>query len=648
MLKTIVRRILAMVFLSILTTSTRGQTIDSLLAISWEEYDTSLSISCYELGKKVFAASMDSSLLLFEKGGRIAEKLKFSRGKILNWRSMGAVMGRLGKYDEAIDILQRGLALVEAEELPIINRVDFLINIGAAHHFAGFTGKAIETYIEAVDLAREHGFDDKRSMLLNNLGIFYRTLNRHEEAIQIYEESIAIRRASSDTAGVAGVYHNMGSAFYIMKQYEKALNTYYESQKLYTQLGASKDLLINQIAVGEVLTAMGKYDDVIASYEAIVQKNGIQGIDHTTKYTLFSNLAKSYIGKWNYQKALASLNQIEPILTLSDLAPQRIDFAEMKANILAALDRHSEANVYLNQYIQLSKEQAEAQSKQLLKEMETKYLSLEKDHKITLLNSSNEIQILQLEKKNRQLIYSGIGLLTAFLAVYGFYLAYRTKNKANESLHLKNNQLQDALQNNKMLIKEIHHRVKNNLQVISALLTLQSSHLKDVRAKEALKEGQDRVQSMALIHKDLYQHDNLKGVNTKDYLEQLIGNLFQSYRIDEGDIKLKMQIEPIILDVDTMIPMGLMINELISNALKHAFNNNLNNLLSISLREKSDILHLTIKDNGSGVEDIELMKEQSFGYSLIQSFARKLDAQLNITNDDGLRIELLIRNYHKV
>ena len=196
------------------------------------------------------------------------------------------------------------------------------------------------------------------------------------------------------------------------------------------------------------------------------------------------------------------------------------------------------------------------------------------------------------------------------------------------------------------LLREIHHRVKNNLQVISALLTLQSRHLKDTQAKIALKEGQDRVQSMALIHKDLYQHDNLKGVNTKEYLGQLANNLVDSYKLD--DLQLSLDIDEITLDVDTMIPLGLMVNELISNALKHAFSKNEKGHLSLSLKKKQGVLLLKIRDNGRGAVTKDLLESKSFGYSLVKSFARKLDADLIIKNDNGLSVELSIKNFQLV
>lgn len=139
----------------------------------------------------------------------------------------------------------------------------------------------------------------------------------------------------------------MAAAYYKINNYDKALENYNESRKLYTYLNASKDLLINQIAVGEVFTAMGNYNDAIKTLQPLLGKKEIAGIDHTTKYTLFASISRSYLKQNKFQQALITLNQIEPILESSDLSQQRIDFSELKATVLTSLDRHAEANIYL-------------------------------------------------------------------------------------------------------------------------------------------------------------------------------------------------------------------------------------------------------------------------------------------------------------
>jgi len=120
-------------------------------------------------------------------------------------------------------------------------------------------------------------------------------------------------------------------------------------------------------------------------------------------------------------------------------------------------------------------------------------------------------------------------------------------------------------------LKEIHHHIKNNLQFISALLGLQTDHVSDQVALDALQDGQDRVQSMPLIHPDLYQRDDLASVNVQEYFVKLIEGLFDSYNIHPDDITLHLEVVNLDLDVDTVVPIGLIVNELVSNCLQYAF-----------------------------------------------------------------------------
>ena len=147
------------------------------------------------------------------------------------------------------------------------------------------------------------------------------------------------------------------------------------------------------------------------------------------------------------------------------------------------------------------------------------------------------------------------------------YKMFRQK----EEIEQKNSIISKALDEKEILLKEIHHRVKNNLHFISALLGLQTDHVSDQVALDALQEGQDRVQSMALIHQDLYQRDDLTSVNVKDYFIKLTEGLFDSYNIHTDDITLQLDIANLDLDVDTVVPIGLIVNELVSNCLKYAF-----------------------------------------------------------------------------
>ena len=196
------------------------------------------------------------------------------------------------------------------------------------------------------------------------------------------------------------------------------------------------------------------------------------------------------------------------------------------------------------------------------------------------------------------------------------------------------------------LMKEIHHRVKNNLQVISSLLDLQSQTIGDSQAAEAIKESRNRVQTMALIHQDLYSEESLSGIEMSGYINKLAQNLFSSYNVQKNKISLKTNIEPILLDIDMVIPIGFVLNELISNALKYAFANRESGTLSIALELKSGELALMVKDDGIGFPPgLNIYQAESFGFRLVKAFAQKLKGRLEIYNDKGACVLLHIRKY---
>ena len=195
-------------------------------------------------------------------------------------------------------------------------------------------------------------------------------------------------------------------------------------------------------------------------------------------------------------------------------------------------------------------------------------------------------------------------------------------------------------------MKEIHHRVKNNLQVVSSLLDLQSHTITDSQARAAVKEGKNRVQSMALIHQNLYSEGNIKGIMVKEYISNLVQSLSDSYNISNEKVKVNINIDDLNLDVDTMIPLGLVLNELVSNSFKYAFKETTSGILNIMLEEKNEKLHLKVSDNGAGFPaDMDVKSTKSFGLKMIRAFAQKLKATLDIYNNNGAVVEMQISKF---
>ncbi|NEP03171.1 MAG: PAS domain-containing protein [Symploca sp. SIO2E9] len=180
-------------------------------------------------------------------------------------------------------------------------------------------------------------------------------------------------------------------------------------------------------------------------------------------------------------------------------------------------------------------------------------------------------------------------------------------------------------QKKEILLKEIHHRVKNNLQIISGLLYLQSRYVEDQATLQVLQESRERLQTMALIHEKLYRSKNIDSIDLRDYIGSLTQSLFDSYAVNAERISLAINIEPISLDLDMAIPCGLIINELVSNALKHAFPEGKKGEITVEFRTtENNLFELVVRDSGIGItKDIDFQTQKSLGMRLVRSLATR-------------------------
>ena len=197
-----------------------------------------------------------------------------------------------------------------------------------------------------------------------------------------------------------------------------------------------------------------------------------------------------------------------------------------------------------------------------------------------------------------------------------------------------------------VLNKEVHHRVKNNLQVISSMLDLQAQTLHDPEAKTGMREAILRVQAMAFIHQNLYQDDSANTVDMPDYINTLCRHLFNTYNIHSDAIRLELQVQALRLHTDTAIPLGMILNELIGNSLKYAFKDRQNGLLRVELYQINEVLELRVQDDGQGLpEGFNPEQLRSFGYEMILAFALKLKARLAIGPGPGADVRLYIHKF---
>jgi PAS domain S-box-containing protein len=201
-----------------------------------------------------------------------------------------------------------------------------------------------------------------------------------------------------------------------------------------------------------------------------------------------------------------------------------------------------------------------------------------------------------------------------------------------------------ALEEKEVLLKEIHHRVKNNMQMISSLLKLQEIKMKDLTVKKAFKESQNRIRSMAMIHEKLYQSEDLAKIDIGKYIESLTTDLFWTYNVRPDTIKLRIRVKNVYLDIDLAIPCGLIINELVSNSLKYAFPEGKKGEIIIDFSLKNDKYQLTVGDNGAGFpEDLDFRKVETLGLQLVMLFGKKIKGTIELNRRKGTVFKIIFK-----
>lgn len=210
-----------------------------------------------------------------------------------------------------------------------------------------------------------------------------------------------------------------------------------------------------------------------------------------------------------------------------------------------------------------------------------------------------------------------------------------TEKKALEEELIRKNQ------ESELLLKEIHHRVKNNLQIISSLLNLQLNGINDHRVHNALSKSKDRINSMALIHTKLYQSRNLATINFGEYVNELVGSIEESYA-QFGNIQCEVRHDAAVFDIDLSINLGLIITELISNSYKHAFIDRMDGLITVDLTQKGEGYQLVIADNGVGMKS-EQNSPESIGLEIVKGLVEQINATIDVRSEAGVRYEICFR-----
>lgn len=549
---------------------------------------------------------------------------------------MGALSVYQQAFDSAIVFLNKGIDLLEKSNAKPNEFLSPINNLFLIYHDQSKVEKALETALKGLEWAETAEDARFAAIFTLNTGMSYSMQRQRNEAIHSYKQAISLAREANlpqvegtALSNLSGEYENLGLWDSVKVCALEAIPLLEAHGDIRLQTG-------NYVQLAQVARQAGN-TALVKEYLAIIQEllTKMPSIQAETAYWQMIGELHQQEGKWQAAEA-AFRKGIE----LTD----KIENLERKANLTEALMRlfvakhqADSANVYFDRYAALkdriiSKDKAEA-----LARMETEFEIAKKESQI----AKQELEIAQVHADRLQRTYERnrllVGVIILFLVALSVGYSFWRSKRFNTLLSSKNRELTEANEQKEALLKEIHHRVKNNLQTISSLLKLQARSTDDPIALAPLLEGQNRVESMALVHQKLYQTEDLREVNFQEYLEQLINVLSQSYEAAPKRIQTIIEAADISMDIDNAIPLGLIVNELVTNAYKYAFQGKEKGSIRVSLnKEKEAGYRLAVSDDGLGLPvDFSADSTQSLGMRLVNMFTRQLRGTLNWHSDSG-------------
>lgn len=530
----------------------------------------------------------------------LAESLSLTRKANIGKVYLGNTYYALGEYNKALDIFLETEKYFEAEKDTTI-LANVYNGMAAATENSGSDTLTLKYFTRAYELFNAKGDERRSGMALNNMGNIYVNRKDYKQAIPLLKTALAKVEQSQFTEYKALIGNNLANAYKESDELDIADSLYHVVLSQINETDDAFNFLYASKGLGEIELLRNNFDSASRYLEKARQIAEHQNFI-TNKDEIYYALYMIYNQTEQYPRALEALHSYTALR-------DSIFTAEKDKNLAEALQ---------------------------------KYEAAKKDQELAQTQFMLESESL---KKRNLVIISLAAIILAGVALWFLYFKSKTNTKLQEQKAI----IQKSLGEKELLLKEIHHRVKNNLQVISSLLNLQSRTIEDQQAKNAIREGQNRVKSMALIHQNLYQTENMTSMEVSDYIGKLGESLFNSYNVNPEKVTFSMETEPLHLDVDTLIPIGLILNELLSNALKHAFPEDQKGEIKVTFKRQSDDLLLSVRDNGVGYSSTNpSLKKKSFGMTLIDAFSEKLNAAVEVLEQGGTAINIYIKNFELI
>ncbi|MDN3724878.1 tetratricopeptide repeat protein [Aequorivita sp. SDUM287046] len=552
----------------------------------------------YEMKGRIHAnmLQLDSASLYFAKAEKAYKIIKDKKGQATTYFKIAWVHKKRGELQEAMEADLKALKLMEAlgDKAGIAsanNRLSYDVLR------QGRKEEALAYAVKNIALCEENNFEHELIYSYTAAGDAAISMGDNQQAFEYYDKALKSAQALGfDPMSLSDFYNNHGNAHKRLGRYHEALKDYSEARRLAQVSNYQNAINATGANLGEVNLLMGNYEEALP-----FQLETVRLLEETGD---LPNLPENYMHVSTIYEKLGNY-------------PLALEF-QKKSRIMGDSI-------------------AAAESDRNMSELLTQYETGKKEATI-----ASQIQKIDQQRRNQILYIILAGLLAIIL--FGMFFTLRNISKKRKSLAILNSELDTKNKQNELLLKEIHHRVKNNLELVKSLIALQSAQLSEGASKEAMLASQNRVQSMGIIHQKLYQGTNLGAIEMKDYFINLSEGVLDTFNA-EDKVKIDCAMEELELDVDTAVPIGLIVNELLTNALKYAFPEGKSGKINISLKRENDSLQLKVSDDGIGKTQGAKPKGTGFGTQLVNLLTQQLNGTVSEDYSKGTTINFNFKNY---
>ena len=498
----------------------------------------------------------------------------------------GIVYQSQGIYDKATTHLLEAAKFFEKTDC--LPRLASCYNtIANTQSDLGYYAEALKYHFKALEIKRKIGNNASIAKSLNNIGITYKKLDSLDLALDYFNRSLAIKNELGDKTMTAATQTNIGDILFLTHDYKNAEIKYLESYRMKKEINDQNGIIFVANKIGELYLRIGSLDKAKFFLD--------EGLDIARKI---------------------SSNELE----LNNL--------KLQAQLYEYQRQFKKAFETYKSYDTLRSRIFDSEKNKAISELRIKYETEKNEAEIKSLNEIRTSQAERLKAQTKMQYALMFGLAMFLMLAIVSFGAYRLKRKSNIQI--------------KTLMQERQHRAKNNLQIITELLGLQSAYLEHEQAKGAIRSSENRMQAVSLIDKMLYQNPENTEIGMAEYVQKLAGNLSLMFGAENHKTQVRIEAEPFWLEASKATPLGLILNELITNSFKYAFRDHSAPEIYIGLRQniKKDA-SLIYRDNGPGLgEGFEINQTKSLGLKLIQSLSKQLKGTFVIENRGGFYFEL--------